>query len=506
MDVELYVYDLSGGLARQYSVAIAGIHIDAIYHTAVVLGGVEYFFGQGIHRKVPGSTHHGRPMQVIRMGRTDLPLDLVEEYIQSLDSIYTPESYDLFVHNCNNFSQDLCMFLVGKSIPEQISSLPETFLKTPIGQMMRGQIDQSMRRMTQAPDAASGRNAISSARSATSQSHESGASQRQTNSTTPTVLNAAPRARKTLPSTKHQHIALRLSTMQKRVAEPILAKACPPLDKLLMKISSDLSKEDKGAKPNGHQPENEPEKSTLKPIQDLADYVKLREAKGLAEAPLPDMHAITSWITSNFMQISDQFAIVDLLRISAVDPRVSAYLATDLTLMTMLWKVFGSSQEVPYSLRFTSLQLALNMFSSCVAQEALLNPGGQLRVLLGDLLASSLLINNSKIRVQAASLATNLVAIDHNQRIDGLEDIVDVNSIADGAIESALVQAVVDETESRDTLSRLLYALGILLYRAPTDSVRELCEAMDVLETLRGKDLLKGEPLPILVEVEKLLS
>lgn len=138
---------------------LIGQQIDAIYHTSIVFNNAEYFFGQGIHRKVPGTTHHGRPMQVIELGTTDLPMEVIEEYLQSLEVIYTPESYDLFVHNCNNFSQDLSMFLVGKSIPGEIRSLPETFLRTPMGQMLRGQIDQSMRKMTQAPDAVAGANA-----------------------------------------------------------------------------------------------------------------------------------------------------------------------------------------------------------------------------------------------------------------------------------------------------------------------------------------------------------
>jgi thiol-disulfide isomerase/thioredoxin len=158
MDVQLYVYDLSRGMARQYSQMITGVQIDAVYHTSIVFNNVEYFFGQGIHRKIPGSTHHGRPMKIVDMGQTDLPVDVVEEYIESLEEIYTPESYDLFLHNCNNFSQDLAMFLVGKSIPEEIKNLPETFLRTPMGQMLRGQLDQSMRTMTQAPDAVSGEN------------------------------------------------------------------------------------------------------------------------------------------------------------------------------------------------------------------------------------------------------------------------------------------------------------------------------------------------------------
>ncbi|EXJ56164.1 hypothetical protein A1O7_09095 [Cladophialophora yegresii CBS 114405] len=159
MEVQLYVYDLSRGMARQYSKMITGVQIDAIYHTAIVFNNVEYFFGQGIHRKIPGSTHHGQPMKIVNMGKTDLPVDVVEEYIESLAEIYTPESYDLFLHNCNNFTQDLAMFLVGESIPDEIKNLPETFLRTPMGQMLRGQLDQSMRTMTQAPDAVSGENA-----------------------------------------------------------------------------------------------------------------------------------------------------------------------------------------------------------------------------------------------------------------------------------------------------------------------------------------------------------
>lgn len=54
------------------------------------------------------------------------------------------------MHNCNNFTQDLSMFLLGKGIPEHIQSLPKTFLSTPLGQMLRPQIDRAMRGITQA--------------------------------------------------------------------------------------------------------------------------------------------------------------------------------------------------------------------------------------------------------------------------------------------------------------------------------------------------------------------
>ncbi|RMZ71076.1 Desumoylating isopeptidase 1 [Pyrenophora seminiperda CCB06] len=98
-----------------------------------------------------GATHHGQPMEIIKLGQTSLPMEVILEYLESLKTIYTPESYDLFMHNCNNFSNDFAMFLVGKDIPDHITSLPQTVLNTPFGQMLRPQIDAAMRPITQAP-------------------------------------------------------------------------------------------------------------------------------------------------------------------------------------------------------------------------------------------------------------------------------------------------------------------------------------------------------------------
>jgi desumoylating isopeptidase 1 len=64
---------------------------DAVYHTSVVIDGIEYFFGAGIQSCRAGTTHHGRPMEVIPMGKTELPLELILEYLESLKSIYSAE-------------------------------------------------------------------------------------------------------------------------------------------------------------------------------------------------------------------------------------------------------------------------------------------------------------------------------------------------------------------------------------------------------------------------------
>ncbi|KAF2678495.1 DUF862-domain-containing protein [Lentithecium fluviatile CBS 122367] len=150
MDVQVYVYDLSQGLARSMSQQFLGTHIDAVYHTSLVLEGIEYYFGQGVQTCRAGATHHGRPMEVIPLGQTQLPMEIILEYLESVKTVYTPESYDLFLHNCNNFSNDFSMFLVGRGIPDHITSLPQTVLNTPFGQMLKPRLDAMMRPITQA--------------------------------------------------------------------------------------------------------------------------------------------------------------------------------------------------------------------------------------------------------------------------------------------------------------------------------------------------------------------
>ena len=91
MDVHLLVYDLSRGLARDMSMGLLGFQLDAIYHTSIQLNGREYVYDGGIVSIVPGSSHLGRPMQQIPLGKTQLPMDVVDEYLDSLRPIFTAE-------------------------------------------------------------------------------------------------------------------------------------------------------------------------------------------------------------------------------------------------------------------------------------------------------------------------------------------------------------------------------------------------------------------------------
>ena len=74
MDVHLLVYDLSRGMARQMSMNLLGFQLDAVYHTAIKLRGHEYVYDGSIVSIVPGSSHLGRPMQEILLGRTECAL------------------------------------------------------------------------------------------------------------------------------------------------------------------------------------------------------------------------------------------------------------------------------------------------------------------------------------------------------------------------------------------------------------------------------------------------
>ena len=73
------------------SASFLGVQIDAVYHTALVFGGIEYFFGAGVQSCYPGASHHGQPMEVIPMGRTELPIEVILEYLESLKAVYSAE-------------------------------------------------------------------------------------------------------------------------------------------------------------------------------------------------------------------------------------------------------------------------------------------------------------------------------------------------------------------------------------------------------------------------------
>ncbi|KAL2845552.1 PUL domain-containing protein [Aspergillus pseudodeflectus] len=558
MDVELYVYDLSQGLARMYSLALTGTQMDAVYHTSLVFNNVEYYFGQGIQTARPGSTHHGQPMEKIHMGKTELPFEVIEEYLQSLNSIYTPESYDLFLHNCNNFTQDLAMFLLGKSIPEHIRNLPQTFLNTPFGQMLKPQIEGALRGVTQAPGPGLTQpsavrpvvqppqnkvhivTSLSELDARMSLAAKSCAVIFFTSATCPPckmmyplydelAQEAGPRAvlikvdvsiardvgmRYRIRSTPtfmtflrgekldqwsgadagklrgnvrllvdmahptHPHRQLNLPSFQRTLTNYVMYKKTPPLEKLVQK----LQPHDKHAI-----------------LLAIIDFIKRRsDSKVAADIPLPkELPAFPSYLEQTYHSIplENRFALVDLARLLFIDPRVASYFAEDHThksLLTLLTPESNGDPTLPYNLRIVTLQLACNLFSTPLYTEHLSSNGSTLLKALLHLLPPSLLDTHNNLRVVAASLAYNLSALNHNARFEGsgTEPLTEEEQVE---LTASVAEAINQESASAEALHGLLFALGLLVYEAPSDgAVLDLCRALGVKEVVQGKAGVEG--------------
>ncbi|KAM7131808.1 LOW QUALITY PROTEIN: desumoylating isopeptidase 1 [Ciconia maguari] len=141
--VKLYVYDLSKGMARRLSPLMLGKQLDGIWHTSIIVHKDEFFYGSGgISSCAPGGTLLGPPDSVVDLGNTEVTEEIFLEYLSSLgESMFRGESYNLFEHNCNTFSNEVAQFLTGRKIPSYITDLPAEVLATPFGQALRPLLD-----------------------------------------------------------------------------------------------------------------------------------------------------------------------------------------------------------------------------------------------------------------------------------------------------------------------------------------------------------------------------
>ncbi|KAI9375235.1 PUL domain-containing protein [Aspergillus egyptiacus] len=553
MDVHLYVYDLSQGMARMYSLALTGVQMDAIYHTSLVFNNVEYYFGQGIQTARPGSTHHGQPMEKIHMGKTELPLEVIEEYLQSLVSIYTPESYDLFLHNCNNFTQDLAMFLVGKSIPEHIRNLPQTFLSTPLGQMLKPQIENALRGVTQAPGPGlPGPSAVPPAvhpqatvRVVTNLkdldaqlSKTSCAVIFFTSATCPPCKMMYPVYDELAEEAGHKATLIKVDiSIAHDVGMRYGVHATPTFmtflrgEKLDQWSGADAGKLrgnvrlllEMGHPTHPHRKLHLPSfqrtitnyvsyKKTppldklvqkLQPhdkdptLLAVIDFIKRRSDSSTATADIPlpnDLPSFSTYLRQTFttVPLEHRFALVDLARLLFLDPRVAGYFAEDQThtlLLTLLTPSIDSNQNLPYNLRIVTLQLACNLFSSPFYTTHL-SPNSPLLATLLPLTTTSLLDTHANLRVVAASLAYNLATLNHNARFEfHPEPLSEENQVE---LTASVAEAIAQESSSAEALHGLLFALGLLVYEAPVDgAVTDLCRALSVKETIDAKREVK---------------
>lgn len=285
----------------------------------------------------------------------------------------------------------------------------------------------------------------------------------------------------------HRHRELRLPSFQRTITNYVMYKKTPPLEKLVQKL-----------KPHDQD-------ATLLSI---IDFIK-RRTESAADTPLPaDLPHFAPYLTQTFqfLPVENRFALVDLVRLLFIDPRVAGYFAEDPahTLLQTLFSLDDSSESsTPYNLRIVTLQLACNLFSTPLYTHHLSSPTNPLRPTLLSLLTSTLLDTHSNLRVVAASLAYNLSAINHNARFTaatnqdaGAEPLTEEEQVA---LTASVAEALTQETSSAEALHGLLFALGLLIYEAPVDgAVLDLCHALglkDVVDEKKSVEGVKGDSL-----------
>ena len=151
-EVLLVVYDLSHGMARSLSAQFLGPNhaIDLIPHTALVVFGKEYYFGGGIQAVSPHqfrSMSNLHPIQTISLGSTTVGQTDFEQWCRQQqvppNGTYHAAAYDLLHRNCNHFSHDAALqgLKLNRGVPEWILRVPQTFLSSPMGQLVRPMLE-----------------------------------------------------------------------------------------------------------------------------------------------------------------------------------------------------------------------------------------------------------------------------------------------------------------------------------------------------------------------------
>eukprot|EP01062_Namystynia_karyoxenos_P071966 TRINITY_DN677_c0_g1_i1.p1 TRINITY_DN677_c0_g1~~TRINITY_DN677_c0_g1_i1.p1 ORF type:complete len:624 (+),score=215.06 TRINITY_DN677_c0_g1_i1:137-1873(+) len=138
--------------------AFIGRPIEAIWHTAVVAFGKEYYFdgGVGIVSEAPGTTHFGTPKRKEPMGTTAKTVAEFEAWNLSQRGHFGPTDYHILERNCNAYTEAAVQFLCGRGIPQEVSGQVAELLATPAGQMLRPMIEQAMMQASGQQGAAGG--------------------------------------------------------------------------------------------------------------------------------------------------------------------------------------------------------------------------------------------------------------------------------------------------------------------------------------------------------------
>eukprot|EP00927_Polykrikos_kofoidii_P028801 TRINITY_DN25034_c0_g1_i2.p1 TRINITY_DN25034_c0_g1~~TRINITY_DN25034_c0_g1_i2.p1 ORF type:complete len:625 (-),score=108.58 TRINITY_DN25034_c0_g1_i2:535-2409(-) len=146
-EVFLAYYDLSGGVAQWVPAALLGGHkFEGVWHTALVAFGSEWYYSGTVVTSKPGTTIFGTPLRVERLGLTLRTREELSSFlITDLYSSYSSRNYDVLLHNCNHFSNEVAQFLLrGKQIPQEVLMQPAWAKDAAIMHLLRPALNKSL--------------------------------------------------------------------------------------------------------------------------------------------------------------------------------------------------------------------------------------------------------------------------------------------------------------------------------------------------------------------------
>ncbi|TQV91092.1 thioredoxin [Cordyceps javanica] len=548
MDVHLLVYDLSRGLAKDLSLGILGFQLDAVYHTSIELRGVEFVYDGGILEIVPGSSHLGRPMQRLQLGTTLLPMDVIRDYISSVKSIFTREAYDLFTHNCNNFTDSFSNFLLGKGIPEHITSMPQAVLDSPMGRTMLPWLTQGMNArqngilgLGEAAASAAKPKRLNQVHNAIriedyhrllAQSSKAASVVFFTSPTCPPCKALYPFYDQLAEHYGHNIAFIKVDvSLAHEIAAKYTITATPTFvsffrgeqfqrwtgadqhalqshAQLLMQMGAQLHAHDRLQLPNFSlnalpvlYPKTPPldklhvkmGEFSLKPdIQAVTSFLELRDKKQPADLRMPGLLTLGQCIRGALDKLAPDvvFTAIDLFRAALTDPRVSAYYAEERDFQTIdaiVRYVNNKGAACPYSMRLVTLHTLCNMFSTPLFPGVVLGDAA-VRKQVAALVSSSFLDDHhTNTRVAASSLLFNLALANRRRRKDG-DDDARFSPDEEVELAASLVEAVAQEGESAEALHGMLLSLGHLVFGTDLDGeLADLLRALDAKDTILAK-------------------
>lgn len=149
MKVQLYVYDISGGFAKNWSSILLGKQIDIVPHTGIVLDNREYFYGSGICEGEPGNCIEISPIKIIDLGCTTKTTKEISKWLHTQVDEWSEEKYHFLRHNCNHFANSVSQFLEVDPVPGWILNIADENLNGNRGRffkkMILGVVDKTLR-------------------------------------------------------------------------------------------------------------------------------------------------------------------------------------------------------------------------------------------------------------------------------------------------------------------------------------------------------------------------